>query len=48
MFMLCHTQTVTLKGEVSKLAEDGTANTKLQRAMEATIKSTVKQDSVAS
>ncbi|XP_051997784.1 zinc finger protein 862-like [Xyrauchen texanus] len=35
-------QTVALKGEVSKLAEDGTANTKLQRAMEATIKSTVK------
>ncbi|KAK5861612.1 hypothetical protein PBY51_022995 [Eleginops maclovinus] len=35
-------QTVTLKGEVYKLAEDGGAITKLQREMEATIKSTVK------
>jgi hypothetical protein len=35
-------QTVTLNGEVSKLAEDDGAITKLHRAMEATIKSTVK------
>ncbi|KAK0132143.1 Zinc finger protein 862 [Merluccius polli] len=33
-------QTVTFKGEFSKLAEDGGAITKLQTAMEATIKST--------
>lgn len=41
VFML-YVTTLTLKGEVSKLAEDGGAITKLQRAMEATIKSTVK------
>ena len=40
VYSLCHTQTVTLKGEVSKLAGDGTANTKLQRAMESTIETT--------
>ena len=42
---MLYTQTVTLKGEISNLAEDEAISKSappLQRAMEATIKSTVK------
>lgn len=40
--MVYATQKITLKGEVSKLAGDGVAATKLKKVMDATIISTVK------